>query len=173
MKIHSRLQELGINFDPDSIAVILAAHEEWLTETNQGREFVANRFCFDWCYGRADMKYEVVTNKLDEIVVNGDQVIFLKTCVVKGDFVPPHQVVEKPVEKKNCASCGQFLHCTRLVKDPHKGDMMEICNNCLSFNESNEIKSMSGGREECSRCPNQECSFHTEQDLSHLDEHTG
>lgn len=173
MKIHSRLQELGISFEPEDIAVIMAAHEEWLTETTQGREHVANKFGFDWHTGRADMKYEIVTKDLDEIVVTGDKVIFLNTCVVKGDFVPPHQVVEKPVEKKNCASCGQLLHCTRLVKDPQKGDMIEICNHCLGFNEDSNLRSQSGGVDECFRCPNESCQSHPEWELSHSDRHTG
>lgn len=145
-------------------AAIIAAFEEWLTETNEGREYLVTKFGFDWQQGREDCEYDVVEPDGTEATCRGDQIYFLKTCVAKGLFVPMQQVFEREKEKHNCELCNKNLHCTRLVKTRDCDDKVYVCNHCLGFIDQSDIRDEGGGIEECARCPDRGCEYHPSSD---------
>lgn len=146
-------------FDDNQIAVIVAAQNEFLFETTEGKEYIANKFEFDWSVGHSDTAYTIISPEGRSQKVRGDDVVFVKTCLIKGDFYPPHQVIEKILDDEECEACGQSLHCTRLVKDPGLEDKIRVCNHCLMFLDG-EAKHEGGGLEQCSGCPRTHCSAH-------------
>jgi hypothetical protein len=137
----------------------MAAQNEFFFDTTEGKKFIANKFKFDWATGASDTTYSIMTPTGHSHKVRGDDVVFVKTCLIKGEFYPPHQVIEESLEDEECVLCGEQVHCTRLVKDPDHEDRIRVCNHCLIYTDG-EGKNESGGLEECAACPRTSCSSH-------------
>lgn len=144
----TKLSSLGIEVPKNIAEVIVAAHEDYLFNTNEGRETIVNNCDFAWEEGD---DREIYLHGKD--TYTGQQVYFLKACVIAGDFVSPHQVLVKRRDLEQCGECGKKVHCTRLVKGPPLGDKINLCNHCLIHIDN----SSSGGMKECERCPELAC----------------
>ena len=153
------LEERGIDIPADHIAVVMAAFENWIRTTREGKEHVVNLFGFDWAAGDPALAYEFrdeYGRVLDRI--KSDQIYFLQAAVAKGEFVPLSQITTVPVEKHGCDACGILSHCTRVIKDS-RGKDMRVCNHCLQFNDESDNRSLSGGHKECESCTATLCEY--------------
>jgi len=143
-KILTRLEELGVHIPPIHAAAVIAAHEEFLMETTEGREKIIDKFEFDSSCGKTNCLYDVVKDDGSSTTYSGDKVFFLQTCVVGGNFVSPHQVCEKEKETEECKHCGKDLHCIDTIFNKVSNEAIKVCSYCKQFEW--------GGHSECTRC---------------------
>lgn len=146
--VRRRLAELNLYFDDDAIAVISAATTEWMTATTEGKQFLVDRIGCDIEEGRSDVEYRILSTGER---VSGDRIYFLKTVVVKGEFLPPSEVDSEPIDKVTCARCYALTHCTRDVPEQN-GTYVSVCNHCLFLEENPRWNQKSGGSKECEQC---------------------
>jgi len=149
-KVHNLLSELGIDIDSDLVSVVVAAYEKHLTSGFEGKQHIVDLFSFDWEQGDSDTHYQTISGmgELSE-EVNGKDMYFLKTAVIRGEFVPMKNLVSRPIEKKACDGCAGIAHCTKTVLSPYNGKVETQCNHCLIHDERMRQEGDPSGCREC------------------------
>lgn len=153
------MEERGIPLPNDEVAVVIAALEDWIKNTNQGKEYVVSLFGFDWTHGSSEHNYEIQDRYgRPTEVLKADQIYFLQAAVAKGDFLPMSQINAVPLSKTGCDKCGILSHCTRKLTENSKE--VSVCNHCLQFVENPDHRSLGGGLRECEGCSAMGCEYH-------------
>jgi hypothetical protein len=157
------LEERGISIHSDAAAVVIAAMEYWMTQSQEGQAHAVNLFGFDWCQGESEKIYEVRDNygRVVENVAH-DKITFFQACAVKGRFIQPAQITDKKLEKVGCDLCGILSHCTRKIVDD-RGGSKDYCNHCLQYNDLPALREKSGGDKECASCSASLCEYHPQR----------
>lgn len=143
----------------DEVAIVIAAMENWIKGSVQGKEYIVDLLGFDWTRGSPEVNYDVKDQYGRFQRLKSEQVYFLQTAVAKGEFLPPSQLVMTPVEKNGCDKCGILAHCNRTSKGE------SICNRCLQYTEDREL---GGGLKECEACTALGCEHHPMRDQRRL-----
>lgn len=147
-KITTRLESLGAYVNHHDAAAVIAATLEWITSTQDGKEYFVKLFGFDWTGGDSDKDYYLM-DKGEK--VRGDDIYFLRAAVAKGRFVPISYIEAEKVEKSGCDECGILSHCAKNVPD-QSGRLVTVCNNCLAKSDNSKWRDKSGGLDECMNC---------------------
>lgn len=152
LKTLKRLEELEINIDFDIASVVVAAYEDVIRNSSQGKEHLVELFNMKWVQGQSDEVYEVIDGmgrKQEEIP--GNDAWLLQTLVARGEFLPMQQVRRIQIEAKGCEKCGIMAHCMKKVQGE------QTCNHCLI---SDEFLRNEGNPTKCRECTKVLCEYH-------------
>lgn len=144
-QVFRTLEQRGIYIDTDTMAVVVAAYDDILFNTNTGRNIVAERCNMSVEVGDSDVQYEVPDTRE---LLNGTEVKLLSTFFINGRFVKPSQVDTYHMERNSCDSCMGDYHCSKSTKDEY-GKEVQMCNHCRTMSEVARIRDTSN---DCSMC---------------------
>lgn len=173
----------------DWLPALLAATFKWMQTTEDGLEFGSRLFHFEFERGLDTRQYELTTFEkcqswdfcmnpehcmpvgevrpvrcLRELQPNvkevkSSDVYFYRGCIVERRPVPLARLefYEKP--KGSCEGCTITSHCLKEVKGAYSGTITNLCNHCVSYSESAQIRS-EGDPSVCDACTVLKCVHH-------------
>lgn len=156
LRVLKRLEMLGINIDLETASVLIAAYEDVIRHSNEGKKHLVEIFEMKWVQGQSDEIFEI-TDGMGRVQesVPGHDAWFLQTLVARGDFVPMRQVRRVEIEAKGCEKCGIMAHCVRSVRGESS------CNHCLL---GDDLLRNEGDPMKCRECTKVLCEYHPSRD---------
>lgn len=171
------------------IPAILAATFKWLQTTEDGLQFGARLFHFDFERGMDNREYEVTSyekcqgrdfcmnpdhcmpertgevrrclRELQPVVkqVKSSDIYFYRGCIAERRPVPIAAVTFEEKPKGVCEGCGITSHCLRRVSGAYSRTITDQCNHCVINSESWQVRS-EGDPTGCETCTVLKCSHH-------------
>lgn len=160
-RVSNRIEELGIYYDQEMVAVIIAAYEDLLKNTFDMKTHLVEMLGFDWRRGESDKNYEITGhNGEPQKALNGSDIVFMQAVIAKSSFVNPRLVVEQEIELEGCDACGILSHCTKVIRNKATDKLERICNNCLVYDEQLRGE---GDAARCEGCSKIMCEHHPKE----------
>lgn len=177
------------------LPTILAAAFKWMQTTEDGLEFGGRLFHFEIERGLDERQYEVTTHEkcsgwdlclnmehcapggqsipvrclreLQENVkpVKSRDIYFYQGCIAERRPVPISSVHYHEKPKGICEGCSITSHCLTETKKAYSGTITNLCNHCVSYSESAQVRS-EGDPSLCDECTVEKCMHHPRRGLS-------
>lgn len=176
------------------IPAVLAAAAKWMQTTEDGLEYAARLFHFEFERGKDTEEYALTYYEkchsrdfclnLEHCMPNGtgrqqrclrelqpvvkpvkpSDVYFFQGCIAEREPVPVGAIARQTRDREGCDLCTATLHCVKKLEGAYSKTITSLCNHCRSFSENPQIRA-EGDPWVCEACTATKCNHHPRKGL--------